>query len=103
MGTDKALIEVDGRRLVDRPAAVSPGWSGRSGSPSPARMPSPTSTRRVICGACKRSHDGGDVLAASIPIRLVVGRLAGARAGPPDDHADPGARLARREGHRAPR
>ena len=98
MGTDKALLEVDGQRLVDRAAAVlgavadpvievGPGWSGL-----PAVREDPPGSgplAALSAGAAALRADGHDgpvlVLAVDMPrVGVDLLRLLAGRAGPPD-------------------
>src|SRR5438270_6789448 len=109
MGSDKALLEVDGQRLVDRAVAaltavadpvveVGPGWS-----PLPAVREDPPGSgplAAVSTGAAalrRRGHDGPVlVLAVDMPrvgvelLRLLAGRAGPATAVPrADGHPQP--------------
>jgi molybdenum cofactor guanylyltransferase len=101
MGTDKALIEVDGQRLVDRAAAVlravadpvvevGPGWSGlpavREDPPGSGPLAALSTGAAAVRAA---GHDGSLlVLAVDMPrvgvdlLRLLAGRAGTATAVP---------------------
>jgi molybdopterin-guanine dinucleotide biosynthesis protein A len=96
MGTDKALIEVDGRRLVDRAAAalsavadpvleVGPGWSGlRAVREDPPGSGPLAAVSTGVAALRAAGHDGPVlVLAVDMPrVGMEVLRLLAERAGP---------------------
>ena len=96
MGSDKALLEVDGRRMVDRAAAVlaavadpvlevGPGWSGlpavREDPPGAGPLAAVSTGAAALRAA---GHDGPVlVLAVDMPrVGVEVLRLLAERAGP---------------------
>ena len=109
MGTDKALIEVDGRRLVDRAAAVlgavadpvvevGPGWSGLPAVRENPPGSGPLAALGAGAAALREAgHDGPVLLLAVDMPRVSVEllRLLAGRAGP--DTAVP-----RADGHPQP-
>ena len=96
MGTDKALLEVDGRRLVDRAAAVlgavadpvievGPGWSGLPAVREDPPGSGPLAALSAGAAALRAGgHDGPVLLLAvdmpSVGVELL--RLLAGRAGP---------------------
>jgi molybdenum cofactor guanylyltransferase len=101
MGTDKALIEVDGQRLVDRAAAVlravadpvvevGPGWSGLPAVREDPPGSGPLAALSAGAAALRAAgHDGPVlVLAVDMPrvgvelLRLLAGRVGTATAVP---------------------
>ena len=97
MGTDKALIEVDGERLVDRAAAVlsavaspvvevGPGWSRLPAVREDPPGSGPLAALSAGAAALRsRGHDGPVlVLAVDMPrVGVELLRLLAGRAGPP--------------------
>src|SRR5919206_1287305 len=96
MGTDKALIEVDGRRLVDRAAAVlaavadpvievGPGWSGLPAVREDPPGSGPLAALGAGAAALRaHGHDGCTlVLAVDMPwVTVELLRLLAERPGP---------------------
>jgi molybdenum cofactor guanylyltransferase len=97
MGTDKALIEVDGQRLVDRAAAVltavadpvaevGPGWSDLPAVREDPPGSGPLAALSAGAAALRRAgHDGPVlVLAVDMPrVGIDLLRLLAGRTGPP--------------------
>src|SRR5438105_14773030 len=97
MGRDKALLEVDGQRLVDRAAAllaavadpvveVGPGWSGLPAVREDPPGSGPLAAVSTGAAALRRAghHGPALVLAVDMPkVRVDLLRLLARRARPP--------------------
>jgi molybdopterin-guanine dinucleotide biosynthesis protein A len=109
MGTDKALLEVDGRRLVDRAAAVlgavadpvievGPGWSGLPAVREDPPGNGPLAALSAGAAALRAGGHDGPVLLLAVDMPRVGVELLRLLAG----RAGPGTAVPRAGGHPQP-
>jgi molybdopterin-guanine dinucleotide biosynthesis protein A len=109
MGTDKALIEVDGQRLVDRAAAVlgvvadpvievGPGWSERPAVREDPPGSGPLAALGAGAAALRRAGHAGPILVLAVDMPRVGVELLELLAG----RAGPATAVPRADGHPQP-